>query len=149
MAVESRADVNEATPAETWTALAASPKTLLVDVRTRAEWTFVGAPDLSPLGRDALFCEWLQFPAMAPNPGFVADVNAAVTQTGAEAVYFLCRSGARSHAAALAMQAHFTAQDRSVACVNVLEGFEGDLDASRHRGSVNGWKAHGLAWRQS
>lgn len=149
MNAEPLAGVNEATPTETWTTLAASPKTLLVDVRTRAEWSFVGTPDLTPLGRDVLLCEWVQFPAMVPNPRFVSDVDAAVTQGGVEAVYFLCRSGARSLAAAQAMQTHFAAQGRPVRCVNVREGFEGDLDASGHRGALNGWKARGLAWRQS
>jgi rhodanese-related sulfurtransferase len=136
-------------PGEVWEALSADPSALLVDVRTRAEWTFVGLPDLSPLGRETLCVEWLTFPAMAPNPAFADTVARRVEETGARAVYFLCRSGARSQAAAETMQARFDAEERSVRCVNVIEGFEGDLDPDSRRGRLNGWKAQGLPWRQS
>ena len=57
---------------------------------------------------------------------------------------FICRSGARSHEAALAAQ---SAGYGSV--FNVLEGFEGDRDASGHRNTVGGWRAAGLPWTQS
>ncbi|PKP64294.1 MAG: sulfurtransferase [Alphaproteobacteria bacterium HGW-Alphaproteobacteria-8] len=149
MATEPREGIEQAAPEDAWSSMESAPKSLLVDVRTRPEWAFVGAPDLSPLVRDVLFAEWLQFPAMTPNPRFIADLDAAVTQTGAETVYFICRSGARSQAAATAAQAHFASSGRAVRCVNVLEGFEGDLDASGRRGARNGWKARGLPWRQS
>ena len=43
----------------------------------------------------------------------------------------------------------FAAKGQAVDCVNVAEGFEGDLDGERHRGNLNGWKARGLSWRQS
>ncbi len=57
---------------------------------------------------------------------------------------FLCRSGGRSHhAAALATHEGFRE------CYNVLEGFEGDRDASGHRNTVGGWRAAGLPWVQS
>lgn len=141
--------VGQATPQEAWESLAASPDALLVDVRTRPEWAFVGVPDLSSLGRETLFCEWAQFPAMAPNPRFVEDVAAAAAKAGARTIFFLCRSGARSQAAALATRAHFAATGAAVACVNVVEGFEGDLDGAGRRGGRNGWKARGLPWRQS
>lgn len=149
MATSPGGSIGQAAPSEAWAALSKDPTALLVDVRTQAEWGFVGVPDLSPLGREALFAEWLQFPNMTQNPRFLADIDAAVAQTGAGTVFFLCRSGARSQAAALAAQAHFAAQGRNVACVNVAEGFEGDLDASGRRGVLGGWKARGLAWRQS
>ena len=134
-------------PAEAWDALA-DPRSLLVDVRTRAEWTFVGLPD-SPDPRRLVLLEWLGFPGMAPNPRFLDDLTKAVAETGAESVYFLCRSGGRSHDAALAARSAVEAAGRPVACFNVLEGFEGDLDGEGRRGRVNGWKARGLPWRQS
>ena len=59
-------------------------------------------------------------------------------------VYFLCRSGARSRAAALAMTQ--AGQER---CYNIADGFEGPLDDKHRRGAVEGWKAHDLPWAQS
>lgn len=149
MADATRGEIGVNRPGEVWEALSADPSALLVDVRTRAEWVFVGLPDLSPLGRETLCVEWLSFPSMAPNPTFAETVARAVEETGARSAFFICRSGARSQAAAEALQARFDAEGRAVRCVNVLEGFEGDLDSEGRRGRLNGWKAQGLPWRQS
>ncbi len=133
----------DVTPADAWRLLTEDPKGQLVDVRTTAEWNFVGVPDLSGLGRGAHMVEWQNYPTMAVNPGFVADVEAAAADKAAP-IFFLCRSGARSRAAAIAMtQAGYTH------AYNIVGGFEGDLDGQRHRGGSNGWKASGLPWRQS
>jgi rhodanese-related sulfurtransferase len=133
--------------AQAWDMLAGDPKAQLIDVRTVAEWNFVGLPDLGALGRRVHCIEWQQFPTMAPNPGFVAEAAAAIQSAGAAAdtpVLLLCRSGARSRAAAKALTAAgFTK------AFNVSDGFEGDLDAERHRSMSNGWKAAGLPWKQS
>jgi len=131
---------------ETWERLAKEPEAQLVDVRTIAEWNFIGVPDLGALARQPLLCEWQHFPP-APNPAFVAEVTQALGGTqhrpGA-ALFFLCRSGARSRAAAIAMtKAGFGP------CFNVADGFEGALDAKRHRGITGGWKAVGLPWIQT
>ncbi len=116
---------------------------VLVDVRTRAEWSYVGIPDLSTVGQEVCRIEWVRFPDGTPNPGFLAELEE--TGVGRDAhVLFLCRSGVRSVAAAEAA----TAAGWSRA-YNVLEGFEGPLDAAGHRGSAAGWKASGLPWRQS
>ncbi|WP_321343580.1 rhodanese-like domain-containing protein [Breoghania sp.] len=132
---------------QTYAALEQDATAVLVDVRTRAEWSYVGVPDLSPLGRQALFVEWQSFPDGARNPSFVDDVCSLLKKTGAtneNAIYFLCRSGARSQGAAAALtQAGFSQ------CFNVLSGFEGPLDESGHRGTLAGWKQEGLPWRQS
>lgn len=132
---------------EAWDVLKGDPKAQLVDVRTAAEWTFVGVPDLTALGRQVLKVEWQSFPTMARNAQFEATVGAQLKSAGATAstpILFLCRSGARSQAAAAAMTAQgFTK------CFNVSGGFEGDLDAARHRGHVAGWKADGLPWIQA
>lgn len=149
MADQHRDHVGLADPEETWAALSEGEPALLVDVRTRAEWTFVGAPDLSPLGAEIAFIEWLNFPDMRPNPRFLEALSAATRESGATRVYFLCRSGARSQAAAEAAAAAFAEAGRPVACFNVIEGFEGDPDGDGRRGRVNGWKARGLPWRQS
>jgi rhodanese-related sulfurtransferase len=133
--------------AEAWEMLTSDPKAQLVDVRTLAEWNFVGVPDITALGRQVHCVEWQTFPSGAPNPAFVEQASAALAAAGAEsgtAVLFLCRSGGRSRAAAIAMtQAGFQK------ALNVAGGFEGDLDGVRHRGQRNGWKAQGLPWKQS
>jgi rhodanese-related sulfurtransferase len=134
-------------PEQAWELLRSNPKAQLVDVRTRAEWTFVGVPDLSSLGRDLQKVEWQMFPDMSPNADFVQNVAERLRGSGADAetpVLFLCRSGVRSRAAAIAM----TAAGFNVA-LNVAGGFEGDVDSTGHRGSVNGWKAARLPWRQN
>ena len=129
---------------DAWTLLKSDPKATLVDVRTRAEWNFVGLPDLSEVGRDVALVEWQMFPAMQVNPGFVADTAAAAGPDKTAPVLFRCRSGARSRSAAIALpQAGYTK------AYNVAGGFEGDLDGERHRGTRNGWKAAGLPWKQS
>ena len=118
----------------------------LVDVRTLAEWSFVGVPDLSSLGRAVHCIEWQTFPP-GPNPDFVAETSDALAGAGAgpqTAILFLCRSGARSRAAAMAMTAAGFQK-----AFNIAGGFEGDLDGMRHRGQTNGWKAQGLPWKQS
>ena len=43
--------------AKAWAALAADPSAHLVDVRTVAEWNFVGLPDLGTLGKRVLLVE--------------------------------------------------------------------------------------------
>ena len=137
------------TPDVAYAALQSDAATLLVDVRTRAEWAFVGGADLTAIGRPQCFIEWLAFPAMAPNAGFLDALEREVDASGARTVYFICRSGARSHDAAVAAAEHFAAKGQPVACINVLEGFEGPLDGHGHRGVLAGWKARGLPWRQS
>jgi rhodanese-related sulfurtransferase len=132
---------------EAWTLLGADPKAQLVDCRTAAEWTFVGLPDLSSLGRSAVCVEWQSFPSMAIDGDFTKRTAEELRRAGAgndTPVLFLCRSGARSRAAAIAMtRAGFTR------AYNVAGGFEGDMDPDGHRGHRNGWKASDLPWRQS
>ena len=109
----------------------------------------MGAADLAGIGRAQCFIEWVSFPSMMPNGDFVPTLAQAVREQPATTVYMICRSGARSHDAAVAAAAHFAALGEAVRCVNVAEGFEGDLDASGHRGTASGWKARGLPWRQN
>ena len=127
--------------------LRADRDAVLVDVRTAAEWSFVGTPDLSSLGKEVLFLEWQSFPSSQLVPGFTDSLQTKL-QTQAvpksAALLFICRSGARSLAAARAMAAQgFTN------CINVAGGFEGPCDPERHRGGLEGWKAQGLPWVQN
>jgi len=134
----------DVTPAEAWERLKAEAAAQLVDVRTGAEWNFVGVPDLSSLGRKLHCVQWQLFPSMARNEDFVAEARTALGGNTGTPVYFLCRSGGRSRAAAMAMsEAGYTR------CFNIVGGFEGDLDPERRRGKTNGWKAAGLPWNQT
>ena len=128
-----------------WALLKDDPKAQIVDVRTMAEWSFVGLPDLSSVGRDVHCVEWQSFPTMAVNPDFVGQTKAQLAGAAADTpVLFLCRSGARSRAAAIAMtRAGFSR------AYNIAGGFEGDIDQAGHRGQRSGWKAADLPWRQS
>lgn len=126
---------------ETWRALREDSSAVLVDVRTRAEWNFVGVPDLRETGKELVTVEWQGFPDSTRNADFVAEVQQQVRPE--QKVFLLCRSGARSRAAAIALTAAGFA-----ACFNVAGGFEGDLDAQKHRGVAGGWKAAGLPWIQ-
>jgi rhodanese-related sulfurtransferase len=137
----------DVTPDFCWKALQSNKDALLVDVRTQAEWTFVGVPDLRPLGKSPILVEWQRYPGMGVNQGFVAELSAELRKRGASdatQVYFLCRTGGRSRAAAEAMTAA-----GFQACFNVASGFEGEADGEQHRGQINGWKAQGLPWFQN
>ncbi len=135
-------DVPNIGPVETWQALQADPAAVLVDVRTDAEWNFVGLADLSAVGKQPLLIPWQVYPSMQVNGAFADHLKQAGV-TPANKVYFLCRSGVRSLAAGMAAQAAGFPH-----AFNVADGFEGPPDAEGHRGQVAGWKAEGLPWRQ-
>lgn len=141
--------VSELLPAQAWDLLKSDPDTVLIDVRTQAELAFVGVPDVSSLDQEVQCIEWATYPGMSPNPHFVAEVSKIVEGGQLSGILFLCRSGVRSLSAAVAVSDALTARGRAVACINVIGGFEGDLDVQKHRGGLNGWKAHKLPWRQS
>lgn len=149
MGTDSGPRVGEVNPRDAWELLQASELSVLVDVRTHAEWSFVGVPDIGETGRSLILCEWSSFPSMSVNPDFAETVLKEVGDPLPETFLFLCRSGARSLKAAYAVADALAARGLAAACLNVAEGFEGDLDAEGHRAVRNGWKARGLAWRQS
>lgn len=129
-------------PSATWDALLNDPQAQLVDVRTDAEWAYVGLPDLAAAGKQPVLIPWQVYPRMGVNEAFVEQMQAAGF-TPEHHIYFLCRSGVRSLAAAYAMlEAGFPS------VFNIADGFEGPPDAEGHRGQVAGWKADGLPWRQ-
>ena len=131
----------DVTPQQAWSALRDEPDAVLVDVRTSAEWAYVGLPDLSPIGKEVVRIEWQRFPDGAVNDSFTADLQAAGVGKQ-QPVYFICRSGVRSVAAA-----ELATQEGWAVSRNVLEGFEGPHDADHHR-TVSGWKVAGLPWVQ-
>jgi rhodanese-related sulfurtransferase len=130
-------------PTAAWEILGREPASALIDVRTPVEWAYVGLPDLSPLGKQVLMLPWQVFPTMAVNERFADQLEQQDLPKDASLV-FLCRSGSRSWAAAIAMTQRGFSRG-----LNVATGFEGDLDARRQRGRVNGWKVDGLPWLQS
>jgi rhodanese-related sulfurtransferase len=121
------------TPSEAYAILQADPKALLVDVRTKAELELVGRVP------NALNLEWAFYPGMVKNEQFaeqlVANVDKDLT------VLFLCRTGGRSHNAAVLAEQLGYAQ-----AYNILEGFEGEANALKQRTTVNGWKHANLPW---
>lgn len=129
-------------PTEAWALLERDPEAVLVDVRSEAEWIFVGVPDVTVLGKKLVMVSWNHWPGGMRNPQFLEELGEAGV-SGDGPTLFICRSGARSQAAALA-----ATQAGLAPSYNVSEGFEGDLDGSGHRGST-GWRARGLPWRQS
>ena len=123
-------------PTEALTFLQENSGARLVDVRSKAEWSWVGRIP------GAVEIEWLFFPSMQANPDFLEHLSLKVPKESP--VMFICRSGVRSNQAAIA-----ALESGYVNCFNVLEGFEGDKDSNGHRGVQGGWKAAGLPLVQS
>jgi len=129
-------------PADAWARLTSEPNVKLIDVRTQAEWVYVGLPDLSTLEKQPILVSWQVFPTMARYEAF-AEQLAGQGIAKDDVLLFLCRSGVRSKAAAELMTQLGYGQ-----CWNVSDGFEGPLDGARHRGTAQGWKSAGLPWIQ-
>jgi len=112
---------------------------VLVDVRSGEERKFVGHVP------ESVHVPWATGTALTRNPRFVRELEARLAKEGGKdaVVLLLCRSGKRSALAAeAATKAGFTR------VFNVLEGFEGEIDADQHRGAADGWRFHGLPWIQ-
>ena len=123
-------------PAEAYSLMQQIPASKLVDVRTQAEWDYVGHVP------DSVLIEWNTYPSGQRNPAFSEQLGARIAKNDVP-VMFLCRSGVRSHhAAQAATQAGYTN------AYNILEGFEGDKDTQGHRNTVGGWRLAGLPWIQ-
>jgi rhodanese-related sulfurtransferase len=144
--VDGGVQIDSVSVEETWERLKRDASSVLIDVRTGAEWAYVGLPDLSSIGKRPVLVEWQGFPDNRVNQGFAGRVDEALTAIGANKdseLFFICRSGSRSLSAARAMAAAGYSR-----CRNVADGFEGPLDPNRHRGRLGGWKARGLPWVQ-
>lgn len=122
---------------------------VLIDVRTDAEFAFVGQTDLSSVNKEAVLLPWKIFPNMNLNPRFLIMLERKLQEIlgdydkGNIDLIFMCRSGARSFEAA-----RFMTENGYGNCFNLVGGFEGDKDGNGHRGNTNGWKASGLDWVQ-
>ncbi len=131
-----------------WDELASNPDGVLIDVRTRPEWQYVGLPDISELGKELVLIEWRMYPTMVVNERFVLELRHRLGDSIPSNLYFICRSGVRSREAAEFVLNSMSAEKILTRCVNVSDGFEGDLDSCWHRGKKNGWKFSGLSWVQ-
>ncbi len=139
--------IDDVSVQQVWERLTADPRAAMVDVRTRAEWAYVGVPDLSVIGKRLLLLEWQSFPDGSVDPQFAKRMSALLVDCNVDVddeVFFICRSGGRSKSAARVMTAAGFKR-----CRNVADGFEGPLDPNRHRGRLGGWKSAGLPWAQS
>ena len=125
---------------EAWRMISERPDAVMIDVRTVPERVYVGQPDLTAVGKQIRSVEWTSFPTGATNPAFLTEATAGLEPD--QTILVICRSGARSRAAAAALAAAgFTDT------YNITDGFEGDLDADGRR--TTGWKGAGLPWRQN
>ena len=124
-------------PLKAWQLMQQNSAAVLIDVRTKMEHAYVGHPP------GAIAIPWKEFPDWQVNPAFVDEVKKAVPDRSIP-VLLLCRSGQRSLDAAKALEASGYRH-----LVNIVEGFEGALDADKHRGNLGGWRFHGLPWEQS
>jgi rhodanese-related sulfurtransferase len=136
--------VKKLSPLDAWRLLQENPRAVLIDVRSTMEYLFVGHP------KGAVHVPWIDEPGWKPNPNFVTEVRklmlgGAMAEGEAVApVLLICRSGVRSLAAGEAL-----IRDGFHDVYNIVEGFEGPLDAEHHRSTVAGWRFHGLPWEQS
>lgn len=121
------------TPHEAFDILQENPQAVLIDVRTQAELDLVGRIPT------ALNIEWAYYPGMVPNHDFGKQLNERVDKN--QTVIFMCRTGGRSHNAAVVAAASGFAN-----AYNMLEGFEGEANSLQQRTTINGWKHAGLPW---
>ena len=123
----------ELTPREAFDMMQQDPAADLVDVRSRAELELVGRVP------QATHIEWAFYPGMVANAEFAEQLQALIDKN--QTIIFMCRTGVRSHNAAMVAQ---QLGYRNV--FNMLEGFEGEANAFKQRTLINGWKHAGLPW---
>lgn len=131
----------DVTPKDAWDLLSTEENSVLVDVRTLAEWKCVGVPNLANLSKDNILIEWVSFPDGTPNARFMEELMEAVPDKSTP-IYFLCRTGVRSVGAAIA-----ATNSGYLNSHNILEGFEGGPDDQGHRGRKSGWQGLELPWK--
>ncbi|EIJ43004.1 Rhodanese-related sulfurtransferase [Beggiatoa alba B18LD] len=142
--------VRSITPKDAWQLLEDNPKAILIDVRSEMEYLWIGHP------KGAIHIPWIDEPDWIVNPHFAAEVRklllgGIITDHEDSAhpidsvpLLLICRSGNRSLEAGKELVKHgFTN------VYNVVEGFEGALDHEHHRGTLGGWRFHGLPWEQT
>ncbi len=129
--------IENLTPKQSWDFMQNNPDAVMIDVRTQMEHTFIGHP------LTAVHIAWKELPDWQLNVNFLTQVQAHVNDIKTP-ILLLCRSGQRSLAAAQLLESAGYQQ-----LINILEGFEGDLDIHKHRGTSSGWRYNQLPWEQS
>lgn len=125
-------------PKETWVLLQQQPQALFIDVRMEIESKYVGRPP------GVINIPWVEFPVLKPDPAaFVAAVE-KIASGREQTLVLICRSGERTVDAGIALE---KAGFKNV--INVLEGFEGDLNDQQQRSTESGWRFDGLPWTQT
>ena len=119
-----------------------NPQALFVDVRSKAEYKYVGYPE------NSILIPWIDDPDWEPNPEVFSDsvmqeLDGRENLSDTE-IILICRSGFRSNEALKCLENKGFTQVSHVA-----SGFEGDLDENDHRGNLNGWRHDGMPWSQS
>lgn len=140
--------VDELAPSEAYHALTEASDAVMIDVRTQQEWAMRGTPDVTETGKPLWLVEWVTYPNFSPNEDFMNQIDESCGGTLPKHVFFICKSGVRSMAAAHYVAAICHERGQSVHCTNVAEGFEGDGNAGRLGGNRTGWLKCGLPWRQ-
>ena len=149
---ENKSIIEESEPSFVYNELTKDVSSFLIDVRSKPEWNFVGFPYCKNMKNDVIFCEWAFYPLMQKNPYFEDEILSKLNLDSCKKLYFICRSGSRSHYAAYSVQTLLNQQQNTkntIKCINVKFGFEGDLSEDKRRGISNGWKFSGLPWKQS
>lgn len=137
-------DIHDLSPTQAYALLQETPRSILIDIRSAMEYLFVG----HPVG--SVHIAWIDEPDWDVNPNFVAEIQNLLENRfkGSDprqdaTVLLICRSGKRSREAGAALLA---AGFQHV--MHVDEGFEGERDENHHRGTLGGWRFHGLPWEQ-
>jgi rhodanese-related sulfurtransferase len=124
-------------PRAAWAYLQAQPNALFVDVRMEIEYLYVGHPP------GVVHIAWYEYPELRADPQRFAAQVLREAGDPQRPVLLLCRSGKRTVHAGLALEAAGFAE-----VINVLHGFEGELDEHFQRGRLNGWRHDELPWEQ-
>ena len=142
-------NIEEIKSSQAWKLLEQNKNNVLIDVRTIAEFNFVGIADLKTINQESVLLPWRNYPDMAIDSEFnkklieiledkIPDHNNKEVK-----LLFMCRSGVRS------LEAANSVSSLQYSCYNIINGFEGAVDKDNHRGNINGWKALELPWRQN
>ena len=126
-----------------WEVLSSEKNSFLIDVRTDAEWQFSGVPVLREIGKETAFISWQNYPNFELNPKFFSTIEALGLPHDAK-IFFICKLGSRSEAAAEAVTNLGYAS-----AYNIELGMEGAHESSRHGVNTKGWKAENLPWEQA
>jgi rhodanese-related sulfurtransferase len=132
----------------------AGDKILFLDVRTRAEVSYLGMPTVADANVPYMdLSEWYAWDEsrnaykVEPNNDFVAEVARRLAEkklSKEDTIILICRSGDRTSRAA-----DLLASQGFSRVFSIPEGYEGDLakdgDKAGQR-AVNGWKNDGLPW---